>query len=225
MSVDEIVEPAVGLRERKKLHTRIALIDAAFALFASQGYEATTVDQIAAAVDISPRTFFRYFASKEDVALAPLCGVEENFVQAVAVYPAGASDLDALNACAALIHRDVAAMQDSHAMPFGEMVRLVEASPELAGGHLVRQHERAIRIADALAARAGRERTVADELVVAAFSAALVLARRDWCDGHGSPCTSHRVSPEDDARLLELIDRYVGELAPALDAASRPLSD
>ncbi|MFC5946574.1 TetR/AcrR family transcriptional regulator, partial [Micromonospora harpali] len=48
-----------GLRERKKQKTRLALIDAALDLFLRQGYEATTVDQIAAAVEISPRTFFR----------------------------------------------------------------------------------------------------------------------------------------------------------------------
>ena len=60
---------ALGLRERKKQKTRESIQREAMRLFEKQGYEQTTIEQIAAAVEISPSTFFNYFPSKEDVVL------------------------------------------------------------------------------------------------------------------------------------------------------------
>lgn len=61
--------PQPGLRERKKMKTRIAIRDATYRLIQEQGYDATTIEQIAEAAEVSPSTVFRYFPTKEDIVL------------------------------------------------------------------------------------------------------------------------------------------------------------
>jgi AcrR family transcriptional regulator len=65
-----VTEPEPDWRQRKKAETRDRIRGCALRLFLEQGYEATTVEQIAAAAGVSHMTFFRYFPAKEDVALA-----------------------------------------------------------------------------------------------------------------------------------------------------------
>ena len=86
----------LGLRERKKLRTRATLIDAAVELCNRQGFERTTVEQIAAIADVSPRTFSRYFATKDAVVLAFIDDVVDNIAVELARQPADISDLEAL---------------------------------------------------------------------------------------------------------------------------------
>lgn len=61
--------PRLSLRERKKIKTRSAIRDATYALIKEQGYEATTVEQIAERAEVSPSTVLRYFPTKEDIVL------------------------------------------------------------------------------------------------------------------------------------------------------------
>lgn len=66
---ERLPEPREGLRERKKARTRAAIQDTALELFRRQGYQATTIEQIAELAEVSQSTFFRYFPSKEDTVL------------------------------------------------------------------------------------------------------------------------------------------------------------
>jgi AcrR family transcriptional regulator len=126
-------EAGSGLRERKKQRTRATLIDAAIQLCERQGFERTTVDQISAIADVSPRTFSRYFATKESVYLA----VVDDAIELAAIELAGQpADLNHLEA----VYRSYLAMyRNTETAAFGELtaarliciVRIIMSSPTL----------------------------------------------------------------------------------------------
>jgi AcrR family transcriptional regulator len=87
---------ANGLRARKKARTREAIIDAALDLFARKGFDATTIEDIAAAADVSPRTFFRYFESKVDLVMARNEAHGDKIGPLVAARPPSEGPLEAL---------------------------------------------------------------------------------------------------------------------------------
>ena len=86
----------LGRRERKKLETRRSLRDNALRLFADQGFERTTIEDITEAADVAQRTFFLHFASKEDVLLADARVRGAAFEAALAAQPPSASPLESV---------------------------------------------------------------------------------------------------------------------------------
>ncbi len=97
MSTDGAVEPPkIGLREKHRLQTLSRLEEVALRLFVERGFGAVTVDDIAAEADVSRRTFFRYFAGKEDVLLTDHQKGLEQLRRALAERPAGEPALTAL---------------------------------------------------------------------------------------------------------------------------------
>jgi AcrR family transcriptional regulator len=85
-----------GLRERKRAHSRATTVDVAMQLFAERGYDAVTVADICAAAEIAPRTFFRYFPTKEDVLAEPARQMAARLTAALAAAPDEVDDAGAL---------------------------------------------------------------------------------------------------------------------------------
>ena len=85
-----------GLRERKKQKTRETIIEVALALFAERGYEQTTIAEIADAAEVSPRTIFAYFPSKEDILFYDMPEIVERLGEVLRDRPEGATALDVL---------------------------------------------------------------------------------------------------------------------------------
>ena len=92
----KVVDAAHGLGERKKARTRETIIDAALNLFEQKGYDATTVEDIAEAADVSPRTFFRYFESKLALIMARTTAKHDDIGPAIVARPPEESVVEAV---------------------------------------------------------------------------------------------------------------------------------
>ena len=117
----------VALRERKKDQTREALAQAAFALFQDKGYEATTVAEIARAANVSRRTFFRYYATKDALLFVEDSENLEHFRVLLGAAESGDDDL-------AHIRRACLALAEGYMRDRDQILaraRIIESSPVL----------------------------------------------------------------------------------------------
>ncbi|PZG42785.1 TetR family transcriptional regulator [Spongiactinospora gelatinilytica] len=178
-SVEEL-----GRRDRKKLETRAALAEAALRLVAERGLAGVTVEDIAEAADVSSRTFFNYFPSKEDALLVAPADVETAWPKSLASAPAGLTALQALR----LVLRGQAECMEQRAEEVRLRIKVIEENPSLlprlvSGGFA---NERAL--AAAVAERIGPERAAGGypELLSAVGLAAFRVAMLRWSRTKGS---------------------------------------
>jgi AcrR family transcriptional regulator len=147
-----------GLRERKKQRTRCALIDSAFALFGRKGFDATTIEEIADAVDVSPRTFFRYFASKEEVALVQVDEQLGVLIDLLGRRPAEEPVLTAVRHAAVEVIRECeAGVNGFDPTQFQNMQLLLAGNPALAARSIELCAARVAELATLIGARMGAD--------------------------------------------------------------------
>ncbi len=141
---------AGGLRARKKAKTRAAIQHEALRLFRDQGYEATTVEQIAEAVEISPSTFFRYFPAKEDLVLTD--GYDPLIIEAIRAQPVSLGLVQAVRGAMASVFEGLTEEEQADMRGRAE---LVFAVPELRAGMLDQSAQTVRQLAELAAERAG----------------------------------------------------------------------
>lgn len=168
------MQGTAGLRERKKTDTRRAISRAALLLAVERGPEAITVDEIAAAADVSPRTVFNYFATKEEAILGFDPSRSLELGQSVRDRPARETPLAALRAAFTEIATSVPEVAEL-ARTRGDLVRdHPQLHPHHLAGYSVLEHA----LVDAIAERTGLDpaKSTYPQLVVSTSIAAFRVA-------------------------------------------------
>jgi AcrR family transcriptional regulator len=196
-----------GRRERKKRRTRDALFEAAMELFAAKGYDRTAVHEITDAVDVSERTFFRYFASKEDLVLSFVRDGATAFAEALAARPRQEDPLTAARHAFQISLGQLPA-RAGDAASYLSVMGLIDSTPALLAAYLRYVHDHDDEVIQVLARREGVDpATDRRPRVLAAMIGALVfLANRDWQAGGER-------TPE---AMSAAFDAYADEVASAL---------
>ena len=201
------VESDPGRRQRKKQLTRDALFRAAMDLFAAKGYDRTAVHEITDAVDVSERTFFRYFASKEDLVLSFIRDGAAAFAEALAARP---PEEEPLTAALHALQSSILELNDGAGSlaAYLAAMRLIDSTPSLLAAYLRSVHDHDDEIIEVLARREGVD-PVADRrprVLAAVIGAMVFLANKDWQ-------AADTESPED---LAAAFDAYADAVIPAL---------
>ena len=172
-----MTEPQVdGLRERKRALSRATAVDVAMQLFAERGFEAVTVADICAAADIAPRTFFRYFPTKEDVLAEPARQMAARVEAALAAAPLEQGDAEAL--AGAL--RELGGYVVAHQTQLAVFFEVARTSVALRSSPLLHLTGRERQIAEQLLAR--RPEPHAADWRTRLTVARAVAAFRVWLD-------------------------------------------
>ena len=209
-SLLDATAPEEAGRARKKRQTRDALIDAALELFEAKGYEHTTVHEITDAVDVAERTFFRYFASKEDVALYFVKREMDDFTTALAARPQQEQARVAVRkAFRTTLERLVADSYEINGEPRSLVVmRLIDSTPALLATSLRYIYENSDRAVRVLADREGvdPETDRRPWLLISIYAAVLALVHREW----------RLVGRAGTDELVGVFDAYTDEIGPTV---------
>lgn len=187
-----------GLRERKKARTRATIRDEALRLFREQGYHATTVEQIAAAAEVSPSTFFRYFPTKEDVVWQD--EIEPLMLEAIAQQP---PELGVVAATRAALRTVVAALGPQQWDEIRQTSELAMTIPEVRARAMDDFARTVTLMAGAVAKRTGlspddlRVRTTSGAIFGAILAATSATA--PWDSYHGDEINLDMFQRIDDA--------------------------
>jgi AcrR family transcriptional regulator len=170
-------EMAIGLRERKKLKTRALIQREAMHLFLEKGFEATTIEEIAEAAEISPSTFFNYFPSKEDVVFQD--ELDPLILAAFNAQPQNAHPIRALRDAMKAVFGQLTPEQN---VVMRQRIALMTSTPALRSAMLTQFAELVDQIAELMAGRAGLKptdfaiRNLAGALLGVMMSALLIAA-------------------------------------------------
>lgn len=172
----------LGIRDRKRIRTRAQIEDAALFLVLRDGLEATTIDAISARADISSRTFFNYFDSKDSAVLG--LHQEDPEAEEIALEP-GESIVEAV---VRLVLETMGGSLESLATVQQDRVEVIRRHPEVLGGQMSALHARADRMHRSiellLAASPDfaddSQRTARAEILLGLAGTALKAAVRDW---------------------------------------------